>query len=236
MSLTIEKNDCVELSFTGYANGTVFDSNIPEDLKQLNQEAKPQPLIFFVGQGMVVRGLDREIEGKEIGKQYTAHVLSKEAYGPRSSTLIKTIPLRVFLEKNVNPQPGMAFALDNTIAHIRAVSGARVIADLNHPLAGKDLDYKFTIVRKIEDKKEKSEIFFKLFLGNLPNIEVLENKVVVKASKAFEAFVNAVKEPFKTLVGSDLEFIESKENAPEKAEEKSNQAPEESAETIQQSL
>ena len=45
------------------------------------------------------------------------------------------------------------------------------------------------------------------YFGN-KQIEVLENKIIVKSSKPFEAFVKAVKEPFKTLVGLDLEFIE----------------------------
>src|SRR3989344_9660254 len=105
MALIIEKNDCIQLEFTGYYDGKVFDSNIPQDLAQIDKEAKPQSLIFFVGQGMVVHGLDKEIEGKEIGKEYKIHILSKEAYGPRSSSLIKTLPLKIFTEKNVNPQP-----------------------------------------------------------------------------------------------------------------------------------
>jgi len=30
---TAKKNDFVELKYTGYANGIIFDSNIEEDLK-----------------------------------------------------------------------------------------------------------------------------------------------------------------------------------------------------------
>ena len=36
----IIKGDFVEIQFTGKANGEIFDSNIPEDLKKLNKEGK----------------------------------------------------------------------------------------------------------------------------------------------------------------------------------------------------
>ena len=34
-----KKNDFIEIKFTGYANGKVFDSNIEEEAKKINQEA-----------------------------------------------------------------------------------------------------------------------------------------------------------------------------------------------------
>jgi FKBP-type peptidyl-prolyl cis-trans isomerase 2 len=52
----------------------------------------------------------------------------------------------MFREKNVDPRPGMVFALDNSLAKILAVSGARVMTDFNNPLSGKHVKYKFNIV------------------------------------------------------------------------------------------
>jgi len=73
----IKKKDFVEIKFTGYSNGNVFDSNIEEDLKKIDSKAKPKETIVIVGEGMVVNGLDNALEGKEIGKDYEINVPAK---------------------------------------------------------------------------------------------------------------------------------------------------------------
>ncbi|MBU0466376.1 MAG: peptidylprolyl isomerase [Nanoarchaeota archaeon] len=214
----VKKNDFIEILFTGYANDKPFDSNIEEDLKQINPEAKPEKIIIALGQGMLVPGLDNQLEGKEIGREYEIEVPYKEAFGQRDRTLIKTIPLKSFTEQKVNPQPGMVFTLDNSLVKIIAVSGARVITDFNNPLAGKDLKYKITIVRKVTDAKEKSEALLKTFLRITPEFEVKDEKVVIKGPKIFEGVINMYKDKFRELIGKELVFEEKKEE--KKLEEK----------------
>jgi FKBP-type peptidyl-prolyl cis-trans isomerase 2 len=220
---TIKKNDFIELKFTGYSNGVAFDSNIEEDLKKINPEAKPAETIVIVGQGMVVPGLDNAFEGKEIGKDYEIDVPAKGGFGLRDRNLVKIIPLKVFTEKNISPRPGMVFALDNTIAKVIVVSGARVTTDFNNPLAGKDLKYRFRIVRKITDEKEKCKFLFENTLKSIPEFEVGE-KVIIRGSKDLEIFVREFSDKFKELIGKEMSF-ELKEEAvkEEKVEEKENQ-------------
>ena len=55
-----KKKDFVEIKFTGIANNKIFDSNIEEDLKTLDEKAKPQKTIVCIGEGMVPLGLDKE--------------------------------------------------------------------------------------------------------------------------------------------------------------------------------
>src|SRR3989344_4571237 len=119
----IKKGDFVEIKYTGYVNGEIFDSNIEEDLKILNPEAKPEKTIVAVGEGMVVVGLDKALEGKEMNKEYVVKFGHKEGFGDRNKDLIRTIPLKIFTEKNIMPQAGMMFSLDNQIVRIVAVSG-----------------------------------------------------------------------------------------------------------------
>ena len=57
----IKKNDFIELLYTGYANGEIFDSNIESDLKLINPDSKAKKLIIAVGQDMVVKGFDRAL-------------------------------------------------------------------------------------------------------------------------------------------------------------------------------
>src|SRR3989338_7939931 len=155
-----KKKDFVEIVYTGYTNGKVFDSNIEEDLKKIDDKAVPKKTTVVIGEQMVVPGLDKALEDKEIGKEYEILLKAKEGLGERDKNLLKTIPLKVFAEKNINPKPGMAFAVDNMLVKIVAVSGARVITDFNNPLAGKEITYKFKIARILEDEKEKASALF----------------------------------------------------------------------------
>ena len=159
----VKSKDFIELKFTGYVNGEPFDSNIPEDLKKINPEAEPRKTIVSVGQGMLVKGFDSALPEKEIGKEYEIHVSPKEGFGERNRNHVKTIPLKVFTQQRINPVPGATLSMDNILVKIIAVSGARVITDFNHPLSGKELTYRFTITRKVDDDKEKSEAFFEFF-------------------------------------------------------------------------
>ncbi len=200
-----KKGDFIEIKFTGYSQGQVFDSNIKEDLKKINSSAKAKPVVVIIGQKMVVSGLDEALEGKEIGKQYEIKLSAKDAFGERNPSLMKTIPLKVFTEKNINPKPGMILNLDEMIAKIIAVSGARVITDFNNPLAGKDVEYKFKIVKKIDNENEKINAWFEMAFGFLPEYEI-KDKVILKEIKKFEEWVNAVKDKFKALFGKELAF------------------------------
>lgn len=212
------KNDFIELKFSGYAQGELFDSNILEDIVKINPKAVPQKTIVAVGQGMVVSGLDKALEGKEIGKTYEITVSVKEGFGERRRELVKTIPLKVFTEREIMPRPGMSVTLDDMLARIIAVSGARVVTDFNNPLAGKELNYKFTILRKVTDEKEKCEAVFSVMFKFMPEFEVGEH-ITVKGPKVLEVFVNAFKEKFKEMIGKELKFELKEEKKTETDEE-----------------
>jgi FKBP-type peptidyl-prolyl cis-trans isomerase 2 len=219
MTNVIKKNDFIELKYTGISDGKVFDSNVEEDLKKANSELKAKEMILIVGYGILIPGLEKEIEGKEVGKEYSVKLNAKNGFGERNKNLIKVIPLRVFTEKEIMPRAGMVLNMDYSFAKVIAVSGARVTMDFNHPMAGKDLEYKFKIVRKVEDEKEKCNTVFQLFLRTIPEYEI-KDKVIVKASKDSEAFIDVIKVKFKELIGKDLVFEEKKVDKKEEKVEK----------------
>ena len=215
-----EKKNFVEIKFTGYSNGNIFDSNIEEDLKKLDPKAKPRETIIIVGEGMLVPGFDKEIDGKEINKEYEIKVPAKEGFGERKRELIKTIPLKVFTEKKINPYPGMVLAIDEGLARVITVSGARVMTDFNNPLAGKDLTYKLKIVRKITNEKEKARTILEYFFKFIPDFGLNEKEVTIKGPKILEKFAAAFRDKFKELLGKELKFELVEENKEEQAQEK----------------
>ncbi len=218
----IKKNDFIELEFTGYSKGKVFDSNIEEDLKQVSKDAKPQKSIIIVSQKMVVPGLDKAIEGKEIGKEYNIDLSYEEGFGARKRELVKTIPLKVFTQQKINPYPGATLMLDNHLAKIITISGARVVTDFNNPLSGKPISYKFKIKRKVTESKEKAESFFTNFMRFVPKLEEEKDKIILKGPKILEQVIETFKPKFKELVGLDLGFKEEaiKENLPKEKQDK----------------
>lgn len=220
---TIQKNDFIEIEFTGKANGEIFDTTNKEEAEKIGMEnANVKPLIISVGNQMLVQGFDEALVNKEIGKKYSIHLKPEKAFGTRNPSLVKLMPIRVFREKNLEPKPGMAFQLDNYIVRILSVSGGRVSVDFNNPLAGKEIDYEFKIKRKIEDDREKvnalQDFFFKQRFEF--KIEIKEkNKKVIFKNKEIKPILDILKDKFKLIMELDFE-IENKENKKEENKEK----------------
>ncbi len=210
----VNKNDFVEIKYTGKANGVVFDTNIKEDLKKLDSEAKPRKIIIIAGQEMIIKGLDNAIENKEIGKEYEITLKPKDAFGERDRNLIRTIPLNEFTQQNFNPKPGMVLTLDNMLVKIIAVSGARVVTDFNNPLAGKEIHYKFIIIRKVVEEKEKAEALLEYFFKFIPEFKIEKDKIILKGSRELEKLIKTYAEKFKEFLGKDL-VLEEKNQASE---------------------
>ncbi|MBS3071496.1 FKBP-type peptidyl-prolyl cis-trans isomerase [Candidatus Pacearchaeota archaeon] len=217
----VKKKDFIELEFTGYTNGNIFDSNRKEDLAKISPKTEPKKMILAVGEGMVVSGLDKGLEGKEIGKEYEIEVKPKEGFGERRRDFLKTIPMKVFTEKNVTPRAGMLLALDNTVVKIITVSGARVITDFNNPLSGKTLKYNFKIIKKVNDEKIKADALFEVAFRFIPEYEI-KDTLVVKGPKILEQIVKSFSMKFKDLIGKELSFEEKEEEKQPEKKEKGN--------------
>ncbi len=205
----VHRNDFIEIKYTGYANGEIFDSNIDEDVKKLNKELKGHKIIIAIGEEMVVKGFDNALDGKEVGKEYEITLIPKEAFGERKRELVKTIPLNVFREQKIDPRPGMMLTLDSIMVKIIAVSGARVVADFNNPLAGKIIKYKFKIIRKVSEENEKIRALFEVFFKAVPEFDI-KDKIVVKGPKMLDVLVKLYSNKFKELLGKELAFEEKK--------------------------
>jgi FKBP-type peptidyl-prolyl cis-trans isomerase 2 len=200
------KKDFVEIKFTGYLEGKVFDSNISEDLTQLSKDIKPEKTIVCIGEQMVVPGLDNALEDKTLKDEHKIDVPYKDGFGLRNRDLVKTIPLSVFTKQKINPQIGASLWLDNKIARVITISGARVLTDFNNPLAGKDIKYKFKITRFVTEGKEKAEALFKFYIKFIPEFEIKDSVILIKGQKVLEGVVDQYKSKFKEILGLDLKL------------------------------
>ena len=122
-----------------------------------NSRDAGQPLAILFGHGNIIPGLEKAMEGREAGDSFKASVPAAEAYGERREGLGQRIPKKHFGSQKL--EPGMQVVL-NTNFGPRAVTiekvGMSVVdVDLNHPMAGKDLDFDIEVVEVREASAEE---------------------------------------------------------------------------------
>ncbi len=118
-----------------------------------------EPLAILFGHGNIIPGLEKAMDGREAGESFKADVTAADAYGERRDGMTQRVPKKHFAEQKL--APGMQVVL-NTSFGPRAVTiekiGMSVVdVDLNHPMAGKDLQFDVEIVEVREASAEELE-------------------------------------------------------------------------------
>ncbi len=174
-----KKGDFIELSFTARTSEGIFDTTDEQIAKQLGYKKEVKPIKIIIGENMIIKGLDKELEGKEVGKNYEIAIQPKDGFGERKAELIKAVSMNAFNDKRILQEGKMLF-IDGFIAKVTKVGSGRVLLDFNHPLAGKVLNYSFKIIRIINDEQEKLEAILNYFQINDYKIEKKENFIELK--------------------------------------------------------
>lgn len=135
-----KKGNRVKVHYTGkLQDGTIFDSSIERE-----------PLEFVVGDGNMIKGFDKAVEGMQKGETVTANIPSSEAYGERRTDMMVEVPIDQVPE-NINPTVGQQLSIQqangqNMPVVVAAVTADKITLDANHPLAGKDLTFEINLV------------------------------------------------------------------------------------------
>lgn len=140
---TVKNGDNVKIDYEGtFDSGEVFDTSMHGD--------HSHPIEFKVGEGEVIAGFDKAVVGMKVGDEKKFRIESKEAYGEHRVELIREIP-RENLPQDQEPKVGMMLVMGTPDgrqfpAKIVKVDQKSVSLDLNHPLAGKSLNFKIKVV------------------------------------------------------------------------------------------
>lgn len=112
-----------------------------------------EPLLYLHGEGGIVEGLERALEGRKVGDQFKITLTPEDGYGERSEDLLQEVPRDQF-EGVDDLEVGMQFEADTPdgplIFTITEVGDELIHVDGNHPLAGETLNFDVT-VREIRD-------------------------------------------------------------------------------------
>lgn len=140
--MPIEKGKKVKIEYEGSLdNGQVFDSSKGKD-----------PLEFTVGEGKIIPGFEKAVMEMEKGQEKTIKIPSEDAYGRKDPTKLQKLPKQQLpqdIQEKVKPgvmlnmrtQEGQHVPLKVT-----EVDGTFVTLDLNHPLAGENLNFRIKVV------------------------------------------------------------------------------------------
>ncbi len=202
----IKKGDFIELNYTGkLSDGKVFDTSVEEiGKKEGINKPKFDPLVVCVGNGQVIKGLDKRLEGIDVDKDYTFEISTDEAYGKKDPKLVRVISKNIFTKQKMNPYPGMQINAENMAGIVRSVSGGRVFVDFNHPLAGKDLVFEVNVIKVLIELKEKVGAALTGYLMLAPDkydVEVKEKNIEINFKFAMpETMFDVLKKKIKEML------------------------------------
>ena len=145
--MKIENNKVVRFHYTVSEQGQ----------GQLESSRELEPLSVLIGQGNIIPGLESAMKGREAGETFEVTVTPEQAYGERREGLIQRVPRKHF--KGAKLTPGMQVVLPTDQGQramtVKKVGVSVVDVDLNHPMAGKTLNFDVEILDVREASAEE---------------------------------------------------------------------------------
>jgi FKBP-type peptidyl-prolyl cis-trans isomerase SlyD len=137
--MTVEKNKVVAFHYTlSDTQGEQIESSKDKDAME-----------YLHGASNIIPGLEKAMEGREAGDEFSVTVEPEEAYGTRSDANIQRIPLKR-LGKIGKPKVGQVLGLQTNQGPVQVtvvkVGKFNVDVDANHPLSGQALTFDVEIV------------------------------------------------------------------------------------------
>jgi peptidylprolyl isomerase len=130
-------------------DGTEFD----------NSHKRGETLSFQIGSGRMIRGFNDAVVGMEIGQTKSITLSPLEAYGPRVEEAQQVVPREAFKDIDNFEIGGMVQGNGPQgpfLAKIKELAEESVTLDLNHPLAGEELNFEIELV-SVDETEAKSE-------------------------------------------------------------------------------
>ena len=141
---TIKKGDTVKVHYTGtIADGTVFDTS-----------KEREPLEFTLGEGKLIPGFEKAVEGMGVGDSSSVTIPSDEAYGEKKDDMVIDVE-RSQIPPDIKPEVGQQLQIQQKDGGaipvvITDVTEQTVKLDANHPLAGQDLTFEIEVVEVVK--------------------------------------------------------------------------------------
>lgn len=120
-----------------------------EEGELIDSSSEGHPFSFVFGEGSIIPGLEREMEGMEPGENKEIIVRPEDGYGLHNPNLVQQVPREMF-SGGAELEVGMSYTGRTEAGNVvnftvTGMDEESVEIDLNHPLAGKTLRFNVTI-------------------------------------------------------------------------------------------
>ena len=132
---TIQNDHVVQIAYNLTVDGEEIESDVLE---------------YLHGHGNIVPGLEQPLEGAQVGDTLDVIARAEDAYGEFDPDSVITVSRESF-PPDFDIRLGEAMRLRDAAGHVfqgvaTALTEDTVELDLNHPMAGKDLYFKVTVL------------------------------------------------------------------------------------------
>ncbi|ELZ15082.1 FKBP-type peptidylprolyl isomerase [Natrinema thermotolerans DSM 11552] len=176
----LQTGDFVELEYTAYTveDDQLVDTTDPEvaeeeGVDEQGQEFKPRTIV--VGEGHIFEAVEDDIVGSEPGDSGTVTVPAEDAFGEYDPDDVQTVSAEKIDEDD--RYPGANVQIEGQQGYISTIIGGRARVDFNHPLAGEDVEYEYTIVEEVDDREQQAAGLFEMYLGMEPELWIETDEV-----------------------------------------------------------
>ena len=148
----VQTGQIVELHYKGTFNDrTQFDSSYD----------RGQTIQVQVGNGQLIKGFENAIIGMKAGQTKTVTLAPEDAYGPTNPEAFSTVQRDQFPADYVfvegSPVQGATEDGRPIFATISSFTDADVTLDLNHPLAGKELNFDIELTNILSEEEARND-------------------------------------------------------------------------------
>lgn len=134
----IQNGSTVTIHYTLTVENKVVDSSVGKT-----------PLVYVQGSGQIIPGLEEKLAGAKPGDKKRVTVPPEKGYGPVNPDAFQNVPKKSFHNyKNLKVGSLVTGNLGGRPVHatVMMMDDKNVVLDLNHPLAGKTLQFDVQVV------------------------------------------------------------------------------------------
>lgn len=163
----MEPSNYIRVSYTLYA----FENGEKEEIEVAPKE---NPFMFVSGLGFTLDAFEAQIKPLKTGDKFDFTLTAEEAYGEYHADFVQEVPRSIFeIDGKIDSKhiyEGAVVPLQNSEGQrfnglIQHIGEKNVIVDLNHPLAGKELNFVGEVVENREATMEEIQGMLKFITG-----------------------------------------------------------------------
>ena len=163
----MEPNKYIRVSYTLYAieNG---------EKEEIEVAPKENPWMFVSGLGVALDSFEAKVTPLQAGEKFDFCLTAEESYGEYHADFVQEVPRSIF---EIDGQLNTKYIYEGAVVPLQNAEGQRfngliqhigekhVIVDLNHPLAGKELNFVGEIIENREATNAEIQGMLKVLTG-----------------------------------------------------------------------